>query len=212
MRWWAEQRLRRSVARDLENNTLHGAVRQMIRAGLPITAVLIAVHPIWGFSWYFNSENWATAAWQKIAESRIDEWREAMIDAAVRARGAASVTAPGVFEVAPAGIRDGDFSFIVIGDPGEGDPSQHALRDQVLLTARRDEVKFVVIASDVVYPVGAMKDYEPNFYLPLKGIEKPVFAIPGNHDWFNALDGFAANLMDRRDGARRDRGARRSRT
>jgi len=56
-------------------------------------------------------------------------------------------------------------------------------------------VKFVVIASDVVYPVGAMKDYEPNFYLPLMGVEKPVLAIPGNHDWFNALDGFAANLM-----------------
>ena len=195
IRWWAEQRLRRSVARDLENDTLHGAVRQMIRAGLPITAVLIAVHPIWGFSWYFNSENWATAAWQKIAESRIDDWRGAMIEASLKARGAASVTAPGVFEIAPDGVRDGDFSFIVIGDPGEGDPSQHALRDQVLLTARRDAVKFAVIASDVVYPVGAMKDYEPNFYLPLKGIEKPVYAIPGNHDWFNALDGFAANLM-----------------
>lgn len=198
VRWWAEQRLRRSVARDLENNTLLGAVRQMIRAGLPITAVLIAVHPIWGFSWYFNSENWATAAWQKIAESRVDEWREAMIDAAVRARGAASVREPGVFEVTPAGTRDGDFSFLVVGDPGEGDPSQHALRDQLLLAARRDEVKFLVIASDVVYPVGAMKDYEPNFYLPLMGIEKPILAIPGNHDWFNALDGFAANLMDPR--------------
>jgi uncharacterized membrane protein HdeD (DUF308 family) len=195
IRWWAEHRLRRSVARDIENNTLHGAVRQMIRAGLPMTAVLIAVHPIWGFSWYFNSENWATAAWQKIAESRIDDWRGAMIEASLDARGIASVTAPGAFEVAPAGIREGDFSFIVVGDPGEGDPSQHALRDQLLLTARRDDVKFAVIASDVVYPVGAMKDYEPNFYLPLKGIEKPVFAIPGNHDWFNALDGFAANLM-----------------
>jgi len=196
VRWWAEQRLRRSVARDLENNTLQGALRQLIRAGLPITAVLIAVHPIWGFSWYFNSENWATAVWQKIAESRVDEWRQAMIDAAVRARGASSVTAPGVFDVAVDGIGSGDFSFIVIGDPGEGDSSQHALRDQLLLAARRDAVKFVVIASDVVYPVGAMKDYEPNFYLPLIGVDKPVLAIPGNHDWFNALDGFAANLMD----------------
>jgi len=195
VRWWAEQRLRRSVARDLENDTLQGALRQLIRAGLPITAVLIAVHPIWGFSWYFNSENWATAVWQKIAESRVDEWREAMIDAAVRARGASSVTAPGVFDVTVDGIGSGDFSFLVIGDPGEGDPSQHALRDQLLLAARRDAVKFVVIASDVVYPVGAMKDYEPNFYLPLMGVEKPVLAIPGNHDWFNALDGFAANLM-----------------
>lgn len=197
LRWWAEHRLRRQVARDLENNTLPGAVRQMIRAGLPLTAVLIAVHPIWGFSWYFNSENWATAAWQKIAETRVDEWRIAMIDAVVAARGAANVETPGLFAVAPAGIAAGaDFSFLVIGDPGEGDPSQHALRDQVLAAARQEAVKFVVIASDVVYPLGQMKDYEANFYLPLKGVAKPIYAVPGNHDWFNALDGFAANLMD----------------
>ncbi|HYE84781.1 MAG TPA: metallophosphoesterase, partial [Vicinamibacterales bacterium] len=195
IRRWAEQRLRRSVARDRENNTLHGVVRQLIRAGLPLTAVVIAVHPIWGFSWYFNSENWATAAWQKIAETRVDEWREAMIDAAVAARGAADVTVPGIFSVAPPGIDSGDFSFLVIGDPGEGDPSQHALRDSVLASAAQPSVRFVVIASDVVYPLGAMKDYEPNFYLPLKGVTKPVLAIPGNHDWFNALDGFAANLL-----------------
>ena len=193
--WWAEHRLRRNVARDLENNTLSGGLRQMIRAGLPITAVLIAVNPIWGFSWYFNSENWATAAWQKIAESRVDDWREAMIDAAVKLHGAADVTSPGIFDVAPEGIDSGDFSFLVIGDPGEGDASQHALRDQVLLAARRDAVKFIAIASDVVYPLGEMRDYEANFYLPLKGVEKPIYAIPGNHDWFNALDGFAANLM-----------------
>jgi uncharacterized membrane protein HdeD (DUF308 family) len=196
LRWWAEHRLRRNVARDLENNTLHGAIRQTIRAGLPITAVLIAVHPIWGFSWYFNSENWATAAWQRIAETRVNTWRAAMIEAALRTRGATSVTAAGAFAIDPPGVGDGDFSFLVIGDPGEGDPSQHALRDQVLIASRQPEVKFVVIASDVVYPFGAMKDYEANFYLPLKGVAKPVFAIPGNHDWFNALDGFAANLMD----------------
>ena len=197
LRFWAENRLRRQVARDVENNTLHGLLRQLIRAGLPLTAVLIAVHPVWGFSWYFNSENWATAAWQKIAETRVDIWREAMIAAAVRVRGASSAAAPGVFEVRPPGLDgDHDFSFIVIGDPGEGDPSQHALRDQVLTAAAKDAVKFVVIASDVVYPFGAMRDYESNFYLPLKGVTKPVYAVPGNHDWFNALDGFAANLIE----------------
>jgi uncharacterized membrane protein HdeD (DUF308 family)/3',5'-cyclic AMP phosphodiesterase CpdA len=195
LRRWAELRLRRHVARDVENNTLPGAVRQMIRAGLPITAVIIAVHPIWGFSWYFNSENWASAAWQKIAETRIDTWRTAMIDAVAAARGGGDATAPNVFAVAPPGVGKGDFSFVVIGDPGEGDQSQHALRDQVLAAGRKDAVKFIVIASDVVYPTGAMKDYEANFYLPLKGIDKPVYAIPGNHDWFNALDGFSANLL-----------------
>lgn len=192
-RWWAEHRLRRCVKRDLENNTLWGAVRQAIRAGLPITAVLIAVNPIWGFSWYFNSENWATAVWQKITETRTDTWRAAMIDAVAQGAGPA---APGLFAITPPGVGpEGDFSFLVIGDPGEGDASQHALRDQVLLAARREEVKFIVISSDVVYPSGEMHDYESNFYLPLKGVEKPVYAIPGNHDWFSALDGFAAHLM-----------------
>jgi uncharacterized membrane protein HdeD (DUF308 family) len=197
LRWWAEHRLRRGVARDLENNTLHGAARQAIRAGLPLTAVLIAVNPIWGFTWYFNSENWATAVWQKIAESRTDTWRGAMIDAALAGQAATDPGAPGVFAVDPGGLAEGaDFSFMVIGDPGEGDPSQHALRDRVWQVASQDAVRFVVIASDVVYPTGAMKDYEANFYLPLKGVTKPVYAIPGNHDWFNALDGFAANLME----------------
>ncbi len=195
-RWWAEQRLRRLVSRDLENNTLSGALRQVIRAGLPLTAVVIAVNPIWGFSWYFNSENWATGVWQKITEARTDVWRAAMIDGVVAAAGASGPDAPGLFEVSPPGLpRNGDFSFLVIGDPGEGDPSQHALRDQILDVARKDEVKFVVIASDVVYPNGEAKDYEAKFYLPFKGVSKPIYAIPGNHDWFNALDGFAAHLM-----------------
>jgi uncharacterized membrane protein HdeD (DUF308 family) len=195
-RWWAENRMRRLVSRDLENNTLSGALRQAVRAGLPLTAVVIAVNPIWGFSWYFNSENWATGVWQKITEARTDVWRAAMIDGIVASAGASTPEAPGLFDVSPPGLpRDGDFSFLVIGDPGEGDPSQHALRDQILTVARQDEAKFLVIASDVVYPNGEARDYEAKFYLPFKGVSKPIYAIPGNHDWFNALDGFAANLM-----------------
>jgi len=195
-RFWAERRLRRNVARDLENNTLHGAVRQAIRAGLPLTAVLIAVNPIWGFSWYFNSENWASAVWQKVAESRTDVWRDAMIGSVLDRAGTTDPAQAGLFAVHPSGMpAGGDFSFIVIGDTGEGDSSQHSLRDRLLATAGKDAVKFLVIASDVVYPAGAMRDYEANFYLPFKGIGKPIYAIPGNHDWFNALDGFAANLM-----------------
>jgi hypothetical protein len=30
----------------------------------------------------------------------------------------------------------------------------------------------------------------------LKGFTKPVYAIPGNHDWYNALEGFAANFLE----------------
>ncbi len=40
-----------------------------------------------------------------------------------------------------------------------------------------------------------MKDYERNFYMPFKGVRKPIYAIPGNHDWFNATEAFNANLL-----------------
>ena len=40
-----------------------------------------------------------------------------------------------------------------------------------------------------------MRDYERNFYLPFKGFEKPIYAIPGNHDWFDSDDGFNANFL-----------------
>ena len=56
-------------------------------------------------------------------------------------------------------------------------------------------MRFVVISSDVVYPTGAMKDYETKFWLPFKGVTRPVYAIPGNHDWYDALEGFAATFL-----------------
>ena len=89
----------------------------------------------------------------------------------------------------------GDFSFLVVGDPGEGDASQHALRDRYLELGRQPEVKFLVVSSDVIYPAGEMKDYESNFYLPFKGFPKPVYAMPGNHDWYDALEAFNANFL-----------------
>ena len=88
-----------------------------------------------------------------------------------------------------------DFSFVVIGDTGEGDASQHVLRDRYLDVVQQDAVKFVLLSSDVVYPVGAMKDYEMKFWLPFKGTRKPLYAIPGNHDWYDALEAFNATFL-----------------
>jgi Calcineurin-like phosphoesterase len=41
-----------------------------------------------------------------------------------------------------------------------------------------------------------MSDYEAKFYLPFKGFAKPIYAIPGNHDWYDALEAFAANFLE----------------
>ena len=194
---WLDGRLRWGVRLRLARGSLRTALQQWLRAGLPIVAIVVAINPIWGFSWYFNTENWASAFWERVTEARTDEWREAMIAAVERAVVPTGVARESLFEVRPAGVGEaGDFSFLVLGDPGEGDPSQASLRDRYLDLGRRPDVRFLVISSDVVYPDGAARDYEFNFYLPFKGFEKPIYAIPGNHDWFSALDGFAANLME----------------
>ena len=61
---------------------------------------------------------------------------------------------------------------------------------------KRESVKFLVISSDVVYPNGEMHDYEDKFLLPFKGVTKPVYAIPGNHDWYDALEAFSATFFE----------------
>ena len=195
--WWLDSRLRWGVRLRLTRGSLRAAVSQWLRTGLPIVAVVVAINPIWGFSWYFNTENWASAFWERVTEARTDVWREAMIAAVEREVLPTGVAKDSLFEVRPEGVGDAtDFSFLVIGDPGEGDPSQASLRDRYLDLGRRPDVRFLVVSSDVIYPGGAMRDYEFNFYLPFKGFAKPIYAIPGNHDWFGALDGFAANLME----------------
>lgn len=170
------------------------AVAWGLQIGLPLTAVLIALNPIWGMTWYFNTENWATGAWEKWTEYRVDDWRAAMIKEVEIANANASEAE--LFRVTPPGVASSeDFTFIVIGDTGEGDESQHVLRDRFILLGQRPDVRFLVVSSDVIYPSGAMKDYEPKFYLPFKGFTKPIYAIPGNHDWYDALDAFAANFF-----------------
>jgi hypothetical protein len=175
--------------------SIPGALGRGVRLGLPVAAIIAATVPVWGMSWYFDTENWAAGLYNSWAETRTDDWRQAMVSA-VRTRVSLTGADGDDFAVSPAGVAGaGSFSFIVIGDTGEGDASQHVLRDQLLSVASRDEVKFVVVSSDVVYPTGAMRDYENKFWLPFKGVTKPVFAIPGNHDWYDALEGFNATFL-----------------
>ena len=86
-------------------------------------------------SWYFDTENWAAGIWNSWAEARTDTWREAMVRAVLAREGGR--TRPTTFAVAPTGVTSEDFSFIVIGDTGEGDASQHVLRDQLLGVANQ---------------------------------------------------------------------------
>jgi 3',5'-cyclic AMP phosphodiesterase CpdA len=161
-----------------------------LQMGLPIVAVAVATVPIWGMSWYFNSENWAAGIYNSWAEHRTDTWRVAMTRSVLAS--APPADPAGALALSPPELGR-DFGFLVIGDPGEGDASQHILRDQLIRAGA--DVRFMVISSDVIYPTGSMKDYEANFWLPFKGFDKPVYAIPGNHDWYDALEGFVATFF-----------------
>jgi len=198
LRYWLTVRMRFALDMQQTRYSINYALWRLLRIGLPLTAIFIAVNSIWGFSWYFNSENWASGVWQEITKARVDVWRKRGAEDAERDALAKGIAPEKIFAVEPEGVTDAeDFSFIVIGDTGEGDPSQMVLRKQLIDASKRDSVKFLVLSSDVIYPDGKMKDYEKNFYLPFMGFEKPVYAIPGNHDWFDANEGFNANFLER---------------
>jgi uncharacterized membrane protein HdeD (DUF308 family) len=188
---WLRYRLRMALRLREARYSIRAALWRSLAAGLPMAAVVAATVPMWGMSWYFDTENWASGVWNSWVEARADHWREEMVRAVVGTGGDA-----GTFAVTPPGTQSGDFSFVVIGDPGEGDASQQVLRDQLLAVAALPAVRFVVVSSDVVYPNGAMIDYEACFWLPFKGVTKPVYAIPGNHDWYDALEAFLATFLE----------------
>ena len=186
---WLRYRLRMGIQLREARFSMPAALWRSLAAGVPVAAIVAATVPVWGMSWIFDTENWASGIWNSWAEARTDTWREAMI------RAVSSGDEATRFAVTAPGTTSGDFSFVVIGDTGEGDASQQILRDQLTTVVEQEEVRFVVISSDVVYPNGAMIDYEASFWLPFKGITKPVFAIPGNHDWYDALEGFLATFL-----------------
>ncbi|MFF3336631.1 metallophosphoesterase family protein [Streptomyces sp. NPDC002888] len=86
------------------------------------------------------------------------------------------------------------FSFMVIGDTGEGDDSQYAVVPGFLKIGQGTD--FAVLASDVIYPVGSADDYGTKFFRPYQEYPAPIYAIPGNHDWYEDLGAFMRVFCD----------------
>ncbi|MFJ2901701.1 metallophosphoesterase family protein [Streptomyces sp. NPDC087212] len=86
------------------------------------------------------------------------------------------------------------FSFMVIGDTGEGDEPQYAVVPGFLKVSQ--DTDFAVVASDVIYPVGSADDYDGKFFRPYQDYRAPLYAIPGNHDWYEDLGAFMRVFCD----------------
>ncbi|HMQ67517.1 MAG TPA: metallophosphoesterase [Ignavibacteria bacterium] len=188
---YLEHRLRLSIRIRNAGYSFKSAFMTAMQTGLPYAAILAAIIPVFGMSWYFDTENWAAGIWDSWAASRTDKWRMAIT------RSVNELPGTDAFRIYPEGVSgNSDFSFIVVGDPGEGDASQLCLKDQIQIVSEKPDVKFLIISTDIIYPSGEMKDYENKFWLPMKGVYKPVYAIPGNHDWYDALEGFTATFFE----------------
>ncbi len=86
------------------------------------------------------------------------------------------------------------FDFLLLGDTGEGDSSQYAVVPGMLKAGQG--TAFAVIASDVIYPAGSGNDYGDKFFRPYQDYDAPIYAIPGNHDWYDGLGGFMRVFCD----------------
>jgi len=80
------------------------------------------------------------------------------------------------------------FSFLIAGDTGEGTPPQFAVVPGLLKVG--EDTAFLVALSDVIYPIGDVNDYVDKFARPYAAYPGPIYAVPGNHDWYDGLGGF----------------------
>lgn len=83
------------------------------------------------------------------------------------------------------GVRSLDprtgFRFVILGDTGEGDASQYTL----LPIIRALDPHFMIINGDVAYPSGNSQDFTEGFFLPYSGLNIPIWAVPGNHEYYS---------------------------
>ena len=79
-------------------------------------------------------------------------------------------------------------SCLIAGDTGEGTPPQFAVVPGLLKVG--EGTAFFVALSDVIYPIGDVNDYVDKFARPYAAYPGPIYAVPGNHDWYDGLGGF----------------------
>jgi hypothetical protein len=81
-------------------------------------------------------------------------------------------------------------SFLLLGDTGEGDISQYA--PMSVIDSVTPGSNFMIICSDVIYPAGGELEYGYKLNWPYRNYPRPIYALPGNHDWYDSLRGFMA--------------------
>lgn len=111
----------------------------------------------------------------------------------------------------------GDFWFDYLADTGDGWNSTYAMARLVsqdsIAAGEAGELprgRFLVLGGDQVYPFASREDYDDKFLAPFDAAYKPagaalwperghdLYALPGNHDWYDGLSAFFGLFFRRR--------------
>jgi MFS family permease len=165
---------------------------------------------------------WGNFTWLSIgvllqsANDQVSKVIDPTIVNRKRMRIVASQRAQGINANQPIELKGAE-QILLLGDPGEMDASQYVLLRELYAT----QADTLILMSDVVYPAGNVNAWRDAVYLPYYGFPRwdwksavddwanaqgdgpadappkipdwRIFATPGNHDWYDGLDGFMFN-------------------
>lgn len=97
---------------------------------------------------------------------------------------------------------DGEFRFHYVADMGDGWNSTYAVAYAINNVPDGDDGSgpqhgnILIFGGDLVYPTASLSEYQNRLIMPYRDacrdsdIEADVFALPGNHDWYDSLVSF----------------------
>lgn len=132
-----------------------------------------------GPGFWVDPRNWL-ASRKKLRRDNTVEWRR-RYEAEYPSPPARSVA----FENLTNRAAAAGFSFVILGDTGEGDRSQYGLLPLIRALAP----DFLIINGDLAYPAGREEDFIEGFFAPYQNLHIPVWATPGNHEYYSEHNG-----------------------
>jgi hypothetical protein len=125
----------------------------------------------------------------------VDAWIAYYWDGAAPRYAAPTATGPQPFALPPAADGTGTLTVGILGDWGTGEPEALAVLDQLM--QRKPDL--IIHVGDVYY-AGTEDEQNSNFLTPIAnarqkyGRNVPVYALPGNHDYYSGGTGFYGML------------------
>lgn len=135
-----------------------------------------------GMGYWLNPTNiWASRR-KFLRRDNSNTWRKVYLGTSLRDHPDRSMP---FSELLDRDVTGEELTLLVLGDTGEGDWSQYSL----LPLIRALEPDLMLLNGDVAYPAGRVEDYRRGFFEPYRGLGIPIWAVPGNHEYYSRLKG-----------------------